>query len=404
MVIEEDRYRIHRLTGQLCDSDLETAYRHSIQQRLSNEYSLALGIGAFIFGIYVLSDYFLLGLALEFFLLLALRLAVVSTCLLIAFKIRRGKIGVDGWYTLPLWLLATGIILIVPLRPESFSTQIIAAVVAVLGFYLFIPNRLTVVTLVSLYLTSGFLVALVAFTDANLVDVTRTAILLLTANVIGFSTLLRMESLQRVQFALLNNERGRNQALNEEIISRKLLEEQLRTSAERDALTNLNNRGHFMKLAGKMLQRSQSGQAPFSLFMIDVDHFKRINDTCGHCHGDKVLAEIAEVCEESLRPTDVIGRFGGEEFIVALPNTNLDDAQKVAERLKREVSNLSLPDEMGTQSPSVTIGVAAANAEGENLDALIKQADQLLYIGKRAGRNQVVVGRDGDGPNADEAV
>ncbi|MDG4869302.1 GGDEF domain-containing protein, partial [Guyparkeria sp. 1SP6A2] len=99
------------------------------------------------------------------------------------------------------------------------------------------------------------------------------------------------------------------------------MEEQLRHVAEHDALTRLNNRAHFMMLANKSLQRCGVEKAPFSLFMIDVDHFKRINDTWGHLYGDWVLTRIAEVCEQSLRPGDVIGRVGGEVFIVAFPKT-----------------------------------------------------------------------------------
>ncbi|WFE73153.1 GGDEF domain-containing protein [Halomonas sp. M1] len=167
----------------------------------------------------------------------------------------------------------------------------------------------------------------------------------------------------------------------------------MRTLAERDALTGLNNRGHFMKLAAALLQRAQHEKLPFSLFMIDVDHFKRINDTWGHSHGDWVLTKIAEACVQTLRPTDVIGRFGGEEFVVALPNTSAEEAHDVAERLKKQVAELPLKEGMSELRLSITTGIAVAHNEGISLESLINQADQMLYVGKRDGRDRIVMCR-----------
>ena len=137
------------------------------------------------------------------------------------------------------------------------------------------------------------------------------------------------------------------------------------------------------------MQRSHLEETPFCLFMIDVDHFKKINDTWGHTQGDVILTKIAEVCQHSLRPTDIIGRFGGEEFVVGLPHTSPNDATTVAERLKQSVEALSLDGEFKDLKLSVTIGVAVATPE-DDLDTLITRADNRLYEGKRDGRNQVV--------------
>ncbi|WP_251048282.1 GGDEF domain-containing protein [Halomonas sp. ISL-56] len=371
-------------------------YRRTIQESLRLEFSLAVSVAACVFGMFVIADYYLLGLTREFYLLLTMRIVVVSLCLLIAFVVRRWS-GNDyrAWlHALPLWVFATGIILIVPLRPESLSTQITAVAVATMGFYLLIPNRLTVVTAASLYLNIGFLVAAMLFAGLTPIGMLLLAVLLGMSNVVGFFALLRLERLQRKQYAMLYEERDQNRQLHNEIAHRQSLEEQLRLAAERDALTNLNNRGHFMKLANGLLKRSQYEKVPFSLFMIDVDHFKNINDTWGHSHGDWVLTKIAEVCAESLRPSDVIGRFGGEEFVVALPNTSPNEAQMVAERLKMKVAELSSMEEMSKLNPSITIGVAATSTDDVGLESLITRADQMLYVGKRGGRNRVVVCRD----------
>lgn len=389
-------YHVHWLTGQLREYSSESVYRRSIQERVRFETCISVIVAASIFGMFSITDYHLLGTTREYYLLVAMRFVVVSLCFLLAFVIVRwGSYTRHAWlHALPLWILATGIILIVPLRPESLSSQVTAAVVATMAFYLLIPNLLTVVTLASLYLSIGFLTSAVLFADIDSVATLRIALLLIMANIVGFFALWRLEGLQRKQFVLLHEERDQNRQLLKEIAHRKALEEQLRMVAERDALTGLNTRGHFMKRAQGLLQRSQHEKVPFSLFMIDVDHFKSINDTWGHSHGDWVLSKIAEVCAQALRPTDVIGRFGGEEFVVALPNTSAEDAQIVAERLKKRVAELPLKEGMSERRLSVTIGVAVAHTETADLESLIKRADQTLYVGKRDGRNRVVMCRE----------
>ncbi|MGM0834156.1 GGDEF domain-containing protein [Halomonas qaidamensis] len=385
--------QVHWLTGQFCEDSKEVTYRRSITSRVQFEACLSLIVAACIFGMFSISDYSLLGLTKEYYLLVAMRCVVVVLCLSLALIIYRwGGYADSAWlHALPLWVLATGIILIVPLRPDSLSTQTTAVVVATMAFYLLIPNLLKVVTLASLYLSAGFIVSAVLFADITPMTTLRIALLLIMANAVGFFALLRLESLQRKQFSLLHEERHQNCKLLKEIAHRKSLETQLRTLAERDALTGLNNRGHFIKLATALLHRSQHENMPFSLFMIDVDHFKKINDTWGHSHGDWVLTKIAEVCSQSLRPMDVIGRFGGEEFVMALPNTGPEDAQMVAEQLKKQVAELPLKEGMSELCLSITIGIAVAHNEKTTLESLIKQADQMLYVGKRDGRNKVVM-------------
>ncbi|MGR4069632.1 GGDEF domain-containing protein [Billgrantia sp. C5P2] len=376
---------------------MESMYRRLIKTRARFETRLSLILVSFIFGMFAISDYNLLGFTREYYLLITMRVVVVSLCLLLAFIIGRwGNYFRKIWlHALPLWILATGIILIVPLRPESLLTQITAVVVATMAFYLLIPNLLTVVAFASLYLSVGFLAAAVLFADISPVAALRLSLLLIMTNAVGFCALLRLENLQRKQFALLQEERDQNHHLLKEIALRKDLEAQLRMVAERDALTGLDSRSHFMKRAKALLQRSRMEKKPFSLFMIDVDHFKSINDTWGHTHGDRVLAKIAEACAQSLRPTDVIGRFGGEEFMVALPDTGPEDAQIVAERLKKRVAELPLQEDMSEMRLSVTIGIALAHTEEADLDSLITRADQSLYVGKRDGRNRVVMCREG---------
>lgn len=383
---------IHWLTGQFRDRSHELKYRDSIEKSVRFESRFALIVVAVLFAMFGITDYDLLGLTREYYLLLTIRIVVVSSCLILAYIIgRRGGYSQNAWlHALPLWILAIGIILIVPLRPESLSTQITAVVVAIMAVYLLIPNLLSMAALASLFLSIGFLWAAIVFAGISAAVALRLGLLLIMANIVGYTALLRIEFLQRKQFALLNEEREQNIELQKEIAHRKLLEEQLRMTAEQDSLTGVDSRGHFMKRAEALLMRSQFEKAPFCLFMIDVDHFKRVNDTWGHTCGDQILGKIAEVCQQSLRPNDIIGRFGGEEFVVGLPSTNASDAQAIAERIRENVATLTLEGAMSEQRLSVTIGVAVANDE-DDLDTLITRADDKLYVGKREGRNRVVV-------------
>ncbi|MGM0692681.1 MAG: GGDEF domain-containing protein [Pseudomonadota bacterium] len=387
------RYALHWLTGQFHDPGREAVYRRDIAPGVRRESGLALSVAALVFGMFALSDYHYTGVGTELYLLLAMRLVVVVACLVLAFLIAR--VGDDNrrvWlHALPLWILATGIILIVPLRPESLPTQVTAVVVATMAFYLLIPNLLPVVAIASLYLSLGFLASALMVADTPAVVALRIMLLLIMTNAVGFFALLRLEKLQRKQFSLLQEERIQNQQMAEEIAHRKSLEAKLRRVAERDALTGLDSRGHFMKQARELLLRCQCRKSPFSLFMIDVDHFKAINDTWGHSQGDRVLAAIAETCKRSLRPQDVIGRFGGEEFVVALPDTPSEDARRVAERLQSKVANLPLNEEMPGQRLTVTIGIAGVARGEADLPSLIQHADRALYVGKRDGRNRVVM-------------
>lgn len=386
--------QVYWVTGQFRDRGREAVYRRMIKRRVRLESRLAITLSAMIFGMFALSDYFYVGQTREFYYLLAMRVVVVVSCLLLALAIgRQGCYSRRAWlHALPLWVLATGIILIVPLRPDTLSTQLVAVIVAIMAFYLLIPNLLTVVVTASLYLSVGFLTASAIFAESTAVVVLRLSLLLVMANLVGFFALLRVEYLQRKQFALLYEERGHNRRLLKEMAHRQSLETQLRELAERDALTGLANRRHFLKQAQAMLKRARVDEAPFCLFMLDVDHFKTINDTWGHSQGDRALIDITEACVSSLRPDDLIGRFGGEEFVGALPDTRLEDARAVAQRLQRAVAALQARVNKGALALTVTIGVVEARPGDTDLEALIKRADEALYAGKRQGRDQVVCG------------
>ena len=168
--------------------------------------------------------------------------------------------------------------------------------------------------------------------------------------------------------------------------------------ATRDPLTGLfNRRALIERMQQQLLALDRRGQ-PFALLMLDLDRFKRINDTHGHQLGDQVLETVAGVLRDASRETDVAGRWGGEEFLVALPGTMLEDAREVAERLREQIraTPVPLPDG-GSLTVTASIGLATREP-GEALDDLVLRADEALYAAKAAGRDCVVPAEPGQGP------
>lgn len=178
--------------------------------------------------------------------------------------------------------------------------------------------------------------------------------------------------------------------IEEDITERKRMEEQLHLLATTDALTGMLNRRSFVEAFNREALRGRRyGKQP-SLLMLDIDHFKKVNDTWGHAVGDDALRMVAEVCRQALRDVDVLGRFGGEEFTLLLPETEKDAAILAADRLRERIAATAVADgKGGTFTIQVSIGVAR-HAEGETVETVLNRADEALYEAKRTGRNRVV--------------
>lgn len=166
--------------------------------------------------------------------------------------------------------------------------------------------------------------------------------------------------------------------------------------ATKDALTGLRNRRYFLEGAETEFARARRHGRGFSLLILDVDHFKKVNDTYGHAAGDRCLQGLAEVCNRNLREVDLIGRLGGEEFAVAMPEADLATARLVAERLRQQIAENEVAGDQGPLRITVSIGVSSARPEDKGLDQTLRRADQALYTAKNSGRNRVAV--DGPGP------
>jgi diguanylate cyclase (GGDEF)-like protein len=183
---------------------------------------------------------------------------------------------------------------------------------------------------------------------------------------------------------------GQNEELRKmnEVISRQA--RQLELIATRDALTDIPNRRHFLERLAEEERRFARNSCTFALILLDIDHFKTVNDTHGHACGDLVLQNVARTLERFRRTQDVVARWGGEEFICLLPETGRDGALHVAEKLRHEVENLEHLYGDRRVQVSITLGVSLFDGSVSSQES-INRADNALYEGKRRGRNRVVV-------------
>jgi diguanylate cyclase (GGDEF)-like protein/PAS domain S-box-containing protein len=182
----------------------------------------------------------------------------------------------------------------------------------------------------------------------------------------------------------------------------QLLNAELEQMVLTDYLTNLYNRRYFMQRGAEEFKRANRNSQPLVLLMLDIDEFKKVNDTYGHEAGDLALQQVAATLKSSLREIDIIGRLGGEEFAVLLPNTSLEGAVLLAERVRQTIANTSFktPGDVLISTITVSIGVASVTDEMSGIDDLLRNADAAMYRAKNSGRNCARVYKENsDGPS-----
>jgi len=170
---------------------------------------------------------------------------------------------------------------------------------------------------------------------------------------------------------------------------RMLFEQELTFFSENDSLTGIANRYKFLKEIEKELKRTERSHHPFALIMLDIDHFKKINDQYGHLIGDKVLKLLTKNILDVIRSVDTIARFGGEEFVILLPDTSLDSAMLVAEKVREKIATTKVPIYRASFYFTISLGVAVWHKDDKEVQAVIKRADDALYLAKQQGRNLV---------------
>jgi diguanylate cyclase (GGDEF)-like protein len=161
--------------------------------------------------------------------------------------------------------------------------------------------------------------------------------------------------------------------------------------ASHDALTGIYNRRWLLELAQAEFIRSIRYKRSLSAMMLDIDNFKDFNDSYGHAIGDVILQVVTNLCKESLRNSDFMGRYGGEEFVIFVTETSQNKAKLVAERIRNRIAKTAIPTDNGDLRVTVSIGLAENNAFTPTLESLIARADQAMYLAKKKGRNQIAL-------------
>jgi diguanylate cyclase (GGDEF)-like protein/PAS domain S-box-containing protein len=183
-----------------------------------------------------------------------------------------------------------------------------------------------------------------------------------------------------------------------DITHQKMMEEtlasqnrQLESMISTDYLTGLFNRRALFEKLDYEMRRSNRSNSPLSVIMLDIDHFKKVNDTYGHLVGDVILKQLAEIFRNSVRNTDIVARYGGEEFVIVAPACTCEDARKMAEKIREKIQDFGF--ETGIKA---TVSGGAAQYAGQGIDALIEEADKCLYSAKKAGRNRIAIPSGGE--------
>lgn len=186
--------------------------------------------------------------------------------------------------------------------------------------------------------------------------------------------------------------RLRTVTLQEQAVQLESQKLELQRLAHTDSLTGLSNRRDFLEHLENAIRRSCEEDTPLCVLMLDIDHFKAINDDHGHAVGDRALVALADTCRQQLRDGDLIGRLGGEEFGIVLPRTRSESAEPMSDRLRDALSGVRVPDATGDiLGFTVSIGLAQHSGPWESASELLLRADRALYQAKREGRNRVIV-------------
>jgi len=174
--------------------------------------------------------------------------------------------------------------------------------------------------------------------------------------------------------------------------ARKQAEDELHRQAITDPLTEVLNRRHFFSLAEPIFRQAIRYERELAVLMIDLDHFKQVNDSFGHNIGDQVLISLAKYLQNHIRSADILARYGGEEFVILMPETQIESPAHVAERLRELISKNSTQTDIGPVNQTISIGVATLDKKKDpTIDKLIDRADQAMYTAKQTGRNRVII-------------
>jgi diguanylate cyclase (GGDEF)-like protein len=342
--------------------------------------SLAVGIGLASALALSYIDYLFYHLGPTFYGLLGLRGLFVGLSLIVVKALRStGRPAAYDIWLCSWWLALFGLILFVDaLRPATYVQNQVLYVLGTFVCYTVIPLPLWARLIPALALSAGDWLILLCLKaplpGPNLQITVATTII---THVVGLLVSTRMETYRRQQYL------AQAQAEQARLDLEKL--------ATTDDLTGFVNRRRWLEMVDQELCRFRRYKHPFTLLMVDFDHFKGINDRLGHSAGDEVLRQFARQASDLKRCGDSLGRLGGEEFGVLLPETNVENAIVFAERLRARCAQIEVSTPQGVATVTISIGLAQAQPDEPSVQSLLQRSDAALYLAKRNGRNRCEV-------------
>ncbi|MBP7493400.1 MAG: GGDEF domain-containing protein, partial [Rhodoferax sp.] len=374
---------IRPLVGEFADEALELAFRESTLGRVAQQQRISLMVWALLMLAVVVPEYFEIGAVPQFWWLTFYRVTMAAALLAGCVALKRAPtLALHShllmWMGLVCWPY---FFLFNILRPDIRVLSTATIMMVQLALFIFLPFRVRLALPVALLGTVGATLS-VWVASSNGVHSITTAFLVTLPAVVGYVFALRLQKNERHAFWL-------RRQLQEEIARRIALQDELERKAMTDLLTGLPNRRAFLDRLNAELARAQRSGEALSLAMFDLDHFKQVNDRYGHAAGDAVLRSVGQLCLHSFRGADMAARVGGEEFLVLLPGSTVEQAAAVMTRFVCTLAETVI--DIGTQTLQVTATAGVVQQAGESLDALMAHVDAVMYAGKQAGRNRVVL-------------
>jgi diguanylate cyclase (GGDEF)-like protein len=376
----EPGFSLHRALESIDPTlgSLEPAYRQHFLRVDADQTILGMLFLMVPLIVLAIADYPFTGMTSIFLALVAGRLGLFTFCMVTIARLRRTVDYQAYDRLLATWIIGSGIMLLAInlVRPPSFTPPAAMYSLIVLAVYLVMPNQLWHRLLLAVFF-SGITVVLLVFgqrgTDPTTINLIIISVIL--SNAMGVIVATRLSTLRRRQF-----------------LSRVELErvrDELEIMATTDSLTGALNRRRFLELAEDELERAHRYHRPLSIVAVDLDHFKEVNDRLGHAAGDDVLAAFARTLREQTRRQDIVGRLGGEEFAVIVPEASLAEATELAERIRAHLSTTLVLTGGVALTVTASLGVTEVISTDQSAGSVLQRADEALYRAKRHGRNRV---------------
>lgn len=385
-----DAFRIDRLTAEFIFPDTEQEFRSYSRASRVRDTRQAITLAALFYLMFALTDFLVMGAGRDYLLVLGNRLGVCAVGLVAAYLCGRyWQQLVNG--LIPTVVVATALAAFIVkalMVPLDYGVHGMGMMAMLLGVYVFIPNRFISALAVAVPASVGFLLVVLLHYGLPLGPTATLMALLLVTNVLGAMVAWRMSIMVREEYCNTAVLKAANQRLVSEVEERQRLEDALRQRAAQDETTGVANRSSFFEMAERLVRRSEEKQRPLSLVLIDVDYFKQLNGTYGHMRGDDVLKSLVEVCRATMAPGQELARFGGEEFVLLLPDTHLADAARLADRVRAECQRMPVTFADVTIHFTVSVGVVQRRTN-EAINVLLRRADEAVSAAKYKGRNRV---------------